>query len=78
MIVAARPGTGQAPPSILRADGLAAVLATVLAASCRFACRADEIRATRNVITADRGDKSAGQEGDAAVAIEFGGWAVVR
>ena len=77
MIVAARPGTGQAPPSILRAGGLA-VLATVLAASCRFACRADEIRATRNVITADRGDKSAAQEGDAAVAIEFGGWAVVR
>jgi len=49
------------------------LLATVPAASCRFACRADEIRAARNVITADRGGKSAAQEGDAAVAIEFGG-----
>jgi hypothetical protein len=73
MIVAARPGTGQAPSTILRAGGLAALLATVPAASCRFACRADEIRAARNVITADRGGKSAAQEGDAAVAIEFGG-----
>jgi hypothetical protein len=32
----------------------------------------------RNVITADRGDKPAAEEGDAAVALEFDGWAVVR
>jgi len=32
----------------------------------------------RNVIMADRGDKPAAEEGDAAMAIEFGGWAVVR
>ena len=32
----------------------------------------------RNVTTADRGDKPATEEGDAAVAIEFDGWAVMR
>ena len=44
----------------------------------QVACRADEIRGARNVITADRGDEPATEEGDAAVAIEFDGWAVVR
>jgi hypothetical protein len=32
----------------------------------------------RNVITADRRDKPATEEEDAAVAIDFDGWAVVR
>ncbi len=32
----------------------------------------------RNVMSADRGDKPAAEEGDAAMAIEFGGWAIVR
>ena len=32
----------------------------------------------RKVITADRGDEPATEEGDAAVAIQFDGWAVVR
>ena len=33
---------------------------------------------TRNVITADGGDRPTMEEGDAAMAIEFDGWAVVR
>jgi hypothetical protein len=32
----------------------------------------------RIVITVDRGDEPATEEGDVAVAIEFDGWAVVR
>jgi hypothetical protein len=48
------------------------------AAPCRFACWADEIRDARNVITADRGDESATEEGDAAVATKFDGLAVVK
>jgi hypothetical protein len=32
----------------------------------------------RNVITVDRGDEPATEEGDVAVAIKFDGWAVVR
>ena len=47
-----------------RARGLQSVL--------RAASRA------RNVISADRGDEPATEEGGAAVPIEFDGWAVVR
>jgi hypothetical protein len=57
---------------------LAAVLASVSGHAVPVPCLADEIRASGNVITADRGDKPATEEGDAALAIEFDGWAVVR
>ena len=56
------------------ADGLAAVPAVPL--PVRLPGRCDP--GGRNVIIADRGDKPATEEGDAAVAIQFGGWAMVR
>jgi hypothetical protein len=58
------------------AGGLAAVLAEKAARPVRLPDRCDP--GARNVITADRGDKPATEEGDAAVAIQFDGWAVVR
>jgi hypothetical protein len=59
-------------------NGLAAALATVPAPPAGWPAGADEIRGASNVITADRGDEPATEEGDAAVAIEFDGWSVVR
>jgi hypothetical protein len=52
-------------------------ISAATAAPCRFpAGRCDP--GARNVITDERGDKPVTEEGDAAVAIKFDGWAVVR
>jgi hypothetical protein len=60
-----------------RSEGLEPHLVIRRHRACRFPAGPMRSR-RRNVITAGRGDKPATEEGDAAVAIEFDGWAVAR